>query len=271
MISLRWISVLPIIVPVALLIASPWLARLMRSRKPLAKPLLRSLALAFIGMFLGLMVATAGGAIYPPIWKVGVPWVCDGTASFESHAYSYKPGQSGVTRNVDCVNPADGSHEDITGSLVVVSILIYGGVLSLLLLCGRPWRHRDDAGGRRASDTSGRRDIDAKVDWFRRRLHTGRTSTAVTINDQPIDSDVATDVLRLLQRIAGSDLRDSTTAMDEHDIQAHVRTIADDRQGMVTSPESVDGQLRHLKRLFDQHLITEAEYASKKADLLSQL
>jgi hypothetical protein len=264
MISLGWISALPVIVPAVLLVTSPLLARLVRSRKPLAKTLLRALVLSFIGMFLGLMVATAGGAIYPPTWKVGVRWVCDGTANFESHAYSYKPGQSGVTRNVDCVNPADGSREDITGSLVVASTLIYGGALSLLLLLfGPPWRRRDKPDGIRADTTSGRPDIDARVEQLRRRLHTGRSST--------VDHDVATDVSRLLQSIAGSSLQSAAPAADEHDIRHIFSRIATDRHGVIGKPESIDEQLRHLKHLFDQHLITEAEYTDKKADLLAGL
>lgn len=272
MISPGWISALTVIVPAVLLVSALLVARLARSRNPFAIKLLRALVLGFIGMFLGLMVATAGGAIHPPIWKVGLPWVCDGTVSFESHAYSYKPGQNGVTRNVECENPADGSREDVTGSLVVASALIYGGALSLLLLLlGRPWQRRDEPPARPASVASGRADIDAKVAQLRRRLHTGRSSTVVTINGQPVDGDVATGVSHLLQSIAMSSLQEPVPVTDKQGTQAIFSEIADGRQATVGNPDDIDDQLRHLKRLFDQRLITEAEYTSKKADLLARL
>src|SRR3546814_1266251 len=44
--------------------------------------------------FGGVMVASAGGAIHPPLVTVAAPYVCDGTVETQSQNYSYKPGRS---------------------------------------------------------------------------------------------------------------------------------------------------------------------------------
>src|SRR3546814_15409786 len=40
--------------------------------------------------FGGVMVASAGGAIHPPLVTVAAPYVCDGTVETQSQNYSYK-------------------------------------------------------------------------------------------------------------------------------------------------------------------------------------
>src|SRR3546814_9546873 len=52
--------------------------------------------------FGGIMVASAGGAIHPPLVTVAAPYVCDGTVEAQSRNYSYKPGQQGVARTIFC-------------------------------------------------------------------------------------------------------------------------------------------------------------------------
>src|SRR3546814_2984422 len=63
--------------------------------------------------FCGLMVATAGGAIHPPLVMVAVPYVCDGTVAAQSRHYSYRPGQRGIARNIYCIG-TDGERRDVT-------------------------------------------------------------------------------------------------------------------------------------------------------------
>src|SRR3546814_13232057 len=48
--------------------------------------------------FGGIMVASAGGAIHPPLVTVAAPYVCDGTVEAQSRNSSCKPGQQGVSR-----------------------------------------------------------------------------------------------------------------------------------------------------------------------------
>ena len=89
--------------------------------------------------FWGLMVATAGGAIHPPLVTVAAPYVCDGTVETRSQGYSYKPGQHGVSRTIFCVE-AGGERRDITlraiGAATIYYTLIFlpiGLVLGLIV------------------------------------------------------------------------------------------------------------------------------------------
>ena len=61
-----------------------------------------------VSLFVGLMFATAGVAVHPPLAFVATPFVCDGIAEVESQHYSYRPGQSGVTRTLWCVREGEG-------------------------------------------------------------------------------------------------------------------------------------------------------------------
>jgi len=83
--------------------------------------------LAGVSLFIGTMIATAGGAIHPDLLNVAVPYVCDGRggADMVSTPYSYRPGQQGVSRQVICPGP-DGAGEDQTLHVVVTACLIYG-------------------------------------------------------------------------------------------------------------------------------------------------
>src|SRR3546814_13771862 len=58
--------------------------------------------------FGGIMVASAGGAIHPPLVTVAAPYVCDGTVEAQSRNYSYKPGQQGVARTIFCLDQNGG-------------------------------------------------------------------------------------------------------------------------------------------------------------------
>ncbi|HUH22579.1 MAG TPA: SHOCT domain-containing protein [Brevundimonas sp.] len=96
------------------------------------------LVLLGVSSFAGLMVATAGGAIHPPVITVAAPYVCDGTVDVRSQNYSYRPGQRGVARTILCTG-ADGEARDITlktmGAATICYALIFLAVgLALLVL-----------------------------------------------------------------------------------------------------------------------------------------
>ncbi|MGV7120826.1 SHOCT domain-containing protein [Sphingopyxis sp. 550A] len=99
--------------------------------------------------FCGVMVASAGGALHPPLVTVAAPYVCDGTVETQSRNYSYKPGQQGVARNIFCLDP-DGGRRDITlraaGAAAVYYTLIFlvaGLVLVFLVRLLKPRRSAD--------------------------------------------------------------------------------------------------------------------------------
>ena len=97
------------------------------------------IGLLCISGFSGLMVATAGGALHPPVITVAAPYVCDGAVDLRSQNYSYRPGQSGVARTILCTG-ANGEVRDITlktiGAATIYYTLIFmavGLVLAFLL------------------------------------------------------------------------------------------------------------------------------------------
>ncbi|MCM8730887.1 SHOCT domain-containing protein [Hephaestia sp. GCM10023244] len=105
--------------------------------------------------FCGLMVATAGGAIHPPLVTVAAPYVCDGTVEALSHNYSYKPGQQGVARVIFCLG-ADGSSRDITlrtiGAATVYYTLIFLAAALVLMVLRRLLKPRRATGGHVGAD-----------------------------------------------------------------------------------------------------------------------
>ena len=71
--------------------------------------------------FAGLMVATAGVAVFPDIGVISKPFLCDGLAVVSQH-YSYKPGQSGVTRTFYC------GSDVVTWKVMFFTFLIYTAI-----------------------------------------------------------------------------------------------------------------------------------------------
>lgn len=173
--------------------------------------------------FCGLMVATAGGAIHPPLVTVAAPYVCDGTVELQSQGYSYKPGQRGVARTISCLGP-DGRKRDITlraiGAATVYYTLIFLPVWLLIGIAARRWLRG------RITDMSAR---------------------------------------------AGSkDIADLRATMAER-----LRTGADSVRRPATASgtggESVGDRLRRLQALYDEGLITDAEYRARRAAIVSSL
>lgn len=107
-----------------------WLLARVGGNSPAGRAIGRTAAIggvAGVSLFIGTMIATAGGAIYPPILDVAVPYACEapGPADIVSTPYSYRPGQRGVTRQVVCPM-TDGTGEDRTLRAVLAACLIYG-------------------------------------------------------------------------------------------------------------------------------------------------
>src|SRR5689334_621817 len=82
------------------------------------------------------MGAISGGAggVYPPIRNVGLPLVCEGDVERTSSPFSYKPGQSGISRTTYCVDTATGKRTEITLRLVFAAGLVYSAAVFAALL-----------------------------------------------------------------------------------------------------------------------------------------
>ncbi len=86
-----------------------------------------------ISLFLGFVL---GGAlvsnIFPSTLRISAPLVCQGEMTVVSRQYSYKPGSVSVEHKVYCQDETGGAKRDITFLAVMVSCLIYSGIIFLL-------------------------------------------------------------------------------------------------------------------------------------------
>lgn len=79
-------------------------------------------------LFAGLLIATAGGAVYTPLYKVAAPFACDGEFTVESRRHSSRPGQYKVSHNIFCKDGATGARAEITLYAIFVAFLVYSGL-----------------------------------------------------------------------------------------------------------------------------------------------
>jgi hypothetical protein len=84
-------------------------------------------------IFVGAMIASVGGAFYPPVVEIAVPYVCNGAPESRTQDYSYRPGQAGVAHNFQCTD-AGGDQRDITWPAFVAATLFYSVIVLLLTL-----------------------------------------------------------------------------------------------------------------------------------------
>ena len=191
-----------------------------------------------IALFAGLMISTAGMAVYPPITFVANRAICAGTIDYVSTSYSYQPGQQGVQRTIYCVTGGEkGAREDVTMKAVGVSFLVYSALFFLVIgFVARP--------------------------LLRRRF--ARTMAAVHARQATGGSLAAAvspaGVQNILARVSEA-MRRGETDVDAR----NVSTEATEKGG------DLAGRLTQLKQLRDQGLITAEDYQAKKTELLSGL
>ena len=96
-------------------------------------------------LFIGVMIAGPGTAIYPPVSTVAAPLICAGTVEVESNYYSVRPGENGVSRTIHCTAGTGkaAARDDITWKAIGVAFLIYSGIAFLILrFLVAPWLRR---------------------------------------------------------------------------------------------------------------------------------
>lgn len=84
-----------------------------------------------MALFFGLMIASAGTAVYPPVAHPGAALLCGGEVRYQSYGASYRPGEYTVTREIHCVTSKES--EEITFRAVGLAFLIYSAALFVLL------------------------------------------------------------------------------------------------------------------------------------------
>ncbi len=189
-------------------------------------------------LFIGLMIATAGVAIWPKLAEPGAAILCgNGEIVHQSFEYS-RPGEYSVSRVIYCQTGEGktGTREEITLSAMGVSFLIYAaGIFLLLQFAVRPllaWR------------------------WRRRMEAMGIARPGTSMQGAPAHE--AVDLTDILARVSDAVRR------GEADVQ--VRNAS-----MDTGGGDIAARLAQLKALRDQGLITAQDYEARKAGILSEL
>lgn len=191
-----------------------------------------------VSLFIGLMIATAGGALHPPLLTVAAPVLCDGDMDISSRSYSYKPGQSGTAHTIRCEREA--RVQEVTLRAIGVSTLIYGAgawvLLTLLVLLSKRQQDESPTGGLGAGLSSG----------FGGRVSADELIAAFTQKMKKNTGSPAT-----------FDPRSFTTTSS----------------GGTSSPANGDAttRLRQLKALRDQGLISAQDHESRKQEILDEL
>ena len=105
----------------------------------------------FVVIVLAILIVVFSGpvltAIVPPsgLWTSGIVCGETGQLVFRTSTYSYKPGQSGISYNFQCVT-ADGAHDasylaiSAVQSVVIGAVLCAGAAIAFLI-----WRRRQRA------------------------------------------------------------------------------------------------------------------------------
>ena len=183
-------------------------------------------------LFIALMLASAGVAIWPKLAAPGAAILCGGEVVYESYGASYRPGEYTVTRQIYCENGTgkDATRDEITFSAMGVSFLVYSaGIFLLLQFVARPLAARR----------------------LRRKLAAlGIGTPAPGLND----------ILARVQQAA-----------QRGEADGHVRNVAADPSGTEAGGGDIAARLAQLKALRDQGLITAQDYEAKKAEILSGL
>jgi hypothetical protein len=95
-------------------------------------------------LFIALMIAGPGTAVYPPVSTWTAPLICAGGIEVQSDHYSVRPGENGVSRTIYCVSgDGKGERAEITWSAIGIAFLAYAAIAFLALrFLVAPWLRR---------------------------------------------------------------------------------------------------------------------------------
>lgn len=195
-----------------------------------------------VSLFVALMIATAGFAVWPSVAAPGAAIVCaGGEVVHDSHEYR-RPGEYMLTRQIYCQtgDGKTGTREEITFGAMAVSFLIYAIVLFLLLqFLVRPLITRRL-----------RRKMEALGLGGERGARPGAAGASTGLGD-------------LLNRVQ--------EAVQRGEADVRVRNYSVDLAGDEADGGDVAARLTQLRALRDQGLITAQDYEAKKAEILAGL
>lgn len=214
-----------------------------------------------IALFVGLMIATAGTAVYPRLAHPGAALICSGEVVYESFGASYRPGEYTVSRQIYCQagGGKDAVRDDITFKAIGVAFLIYSAAsFVLLILLGLLLKRRTS--DLMSAPTAG------GAGWTVRTASAGDEKIATASGPaSPADiSDILAKVAEAVERggpnvVVRNMTRDSASGgWSESDGDEERRLAPAER-------------LARLQQLYDQGLISAAEYQAKRSEIISGL
>lgn len=189
-----------------------------------------------ISLFVGLMLATAGGAVHPPLYRAGAALACDGAFEIESQRSSYKPGQSGVQHAIHCRDARSGTREEITLRAIGAAFLVYSGAAFALGLVPALLLARAFGRGVRRLPR-----------WWQGMPKA--SAARIVVNGREVRAD------------------DLPPEAREGLAQAMALLGAASAPTTAPSTDTAD-RLRALRRLYDEGVIDRREYEAKKVELL---
>lgn len=214
-------------------------------------------------LFVGLMIATAGGALYTPLYKVAAPFACDGEFIIESRRYSYMPGQTGVEHKIFCEDNASGTRTEIGLYALFIAFLIYSGltfiallVLTLILI------------------------FPLRLLIRRLKPAAGYSTVSHAASPMPgVTSTLSRIMFRGREYSSPDEMPGAARAAYEQALNVFVDTDPDAMPDLVQGTEQPETQtpsdpverLKKLNGLMEAGLITQQEYEAKKAEILSEL
>ena len=197
-----------------------------------------------VSLFIALMIATAGFAVWPQLAGPGAAIVCgSGEVVHQSHEYR-RPGEYSLIRQIHCQTGTgkQAVREDVTFSAMAVSFLIYAAVLFLLLqFVVRPLAARR----------------------LRRKMAALGLGTPAQPGNWPGAAAPSVDLGDILGRVQD--------AVRRGEAEVRVGNVSMDSTGDADGGGDVAARLARLKALRDQGLITARDYEAKKAEILAGL
>ncbi|HTU13545.1 MAG TPA: SHOCT domain-containing protein [Allosphingosinicella sp.] len=195
-------------------------------------------------LFIGLMLATAGVAVWPRLAAPGAAILCGGgDVVYQSHGASYRPGEYTITREIFCQSGPEkaATREEITLGAMGVSFLIYAFAAFLLLqFAVRPLVAR-------------------RVRRRMAMLGLGTPERPTWSGPQPPPTGLR-DIFARVEE-----------AMRRGEADVQVRNVSIDLTGQQEAGGDIAARLAQLKALRDQGLITAQDYEAKKAEILAGL
>lgn len=239
-----------------------------------------------LSVFLGLMIATAVGAMFPHIILPAASVLCDGTVELHSQGYSYKPGQRGVSHVISCAG-ANGSQESITLATIGVAWLGYSAIVFVLLSL---WRLLGGAIARQSGDAQDFSmpglgvPLSAPANPAPTSSPPGgsankpqvftRTRTTVSGNDAARLQSLAGlgDILRQTMGGKMAGMIEEAIEQARHQPRDGKPVIIDGGTHIIQDGgQGAASRLRALQALRDQGLISSAEYEAKRTAILNEL